>query len=175
MARLVFVCLLIGSSYHAAAAAESAPLTTAPRYVVKVKCLRVEDGKQIIAVDTEVTGTKGTPLKTNLGGKDGLVLNLDMRDVPGGSPPKYVARLKLVESKKGKENVLSAPTIMTTAGTPAKLMVGQEKGDRIEVDLMVREVVLTASSHGTSLMKMVNPRIIIQDEEEDKLGVTPSP
>ena len=174
MARLVFACLLIGSSCHAAVAAESAPSTTAPRYVVKVKFLRVEDGKQIIAVDTEVTGTKGTPLKTNLGGKNGLVLKLDMRDVPGGSPPKYVARLKLVESKKGKENVLSAPTIMTTAGTPAKLMVGQEKGDRIEVDLTVREIA-AASSLGTSRMKMVNIPIIIQDEEEEKLGVTPSP
>ena len=39
MARLVFVCLLIGSSFHAAVAAESAPSTTAPRYVVKVKFL----------------------------------------------------------------------------------------------------------------------------------------
>jgi len=104
MARLIFACLLIGSSCHAAVAAESAPLTTAPRYVVKVKFLRVEDGKQIIAVDTEVTGTKGTPLKTNLGGKNGLVLKLDMRDVPGGSPPKYVARLKLVESKKARRS-----------------------------------------------------------------------
>ena len=98
-----------------------------------------------------------------------------MRDVPGGSPPKYVARLKLVESKKGKENVLSAPTIMTTAGTPAKLMVGQEKGDRIEVDLTVREAVAATSSLGTSRMKVVNIPIIIQDEEEEKLGVTPSP
>ncbi|MGA2256805.1 MAG: hypothetical protein ABSG53_19315 [Thermoguttaceae bacterium] len=174
MARLFFACLLIGSSCHAAAA-ESAPSTTALRYVVKVKFLRVEDGKQIIAVDTEVSGTKGTPLKTNLGGKNGLVLKLDMRDVPGGSPPKYVARLKLVESKKGKENVLSAPTIMTTAGTPAKLMVGQEKGDRIEVELTVREVVSAASSLGTSRMQIVSPRIIISDGEEEKLGVTPSP
>ena len=45
--------------------------------------------------------------------------------------------------------MLSAPTIMTTADTPAKLMVGQEKGDRIEVDLTVREVVSAASSLGT--------------------------
>ncbi len=175
MARLVFACLLIGSSCHAAAAAESAPFTTAPRYVVKVKFLRVEDGKQSIAVDTEVTGTKGTPLRTNLGGKNGLALKLDMRDVPGGSPPKYATHLELVESKKGKENVLSAPTIMTTAGTPAKLMVGQEKGDRIEVELTVREVVSAVSSLGTSRMKTVDIPIIIQDEEEEKLGVTPSP
>jgi len=175
MARLVFACLLIGSSCHAAAAAESAPFTTAPRYVVKVKFLRVEDGKQSIAVDTEVTGTKGTPLRTNLGGKNGLALKLDMRDVPGDSPPKYATHLELVESKKCKENVLSAPTIMTTAGTPAKLMVGQEKGDRIEVELTVREVVSAVSSLGTSRMKTVDIPIIIQDEEEEKLGVTPSP
>ena len=135
----------------------------------------IRGGALIIAVDTEVTGTKDTPLKTNLGGENGLVLKLDMRDAPGGAPPKYVAHLKLVESKKGKENVLSAPTIMTTAGTPAKLMVGQEKGDRIEVDLTVREVVSAASSLGTSRMKMVNIPIIIQNEEEQKLGVTPSP
>ena len=101
---MFIACLLIGSWCHAAVAAESGPSANAPRYVVKVRFLRVEGGKQIIAVDTEVTGTKGTPLKTNLGGKDGLVLKLDMRDVPGGSPPQYVAHLKLVESKKGKEN-----------------------------------------------------------------------
>ena len=71
--------------------------------------------------------------------------------------------------------MLSAPTITTTAGTPAKLLVGQEKGDRIEVDLTVREVVSAASSLGTSRMKIVNILIIIQDEEEEKLGVTPSP
>ena len=69
MARFVFACLLIGSWCHAAIAAESAPSANAPRYVAKVKFLRVEGGKQIIAVDTEVTGTKGTPLKANLGGK----------------------------------------------------------------------------------------------------------
>jgi len=174
MARFFIACLVIGSWCQSAVAAESAPSANALRYVVKVRYLRVDGGKQTIVVDTEVTGTKGTPLKTNLGGKDGLVLKLDMRDVSGGSPPKYVAHLKLVESKKGKENVLSAPTIMTTAGTPAKLMVGQEKGDRIEVDLMVREVV-SASSYGTTLISVAAPRIIIQDEEEDKMEVQPSP
>jgi type II secretory pathway component GspD/PulD (secretin) len=174
MARFVFACLLIGSSC-CAAVADSGPSANAPRYVAKVKFLRVDGGKQIIAVDTEVTGTKGTPLKTNLGGKDGLVLKLDMRDVPGGTPSQYVIQFKLIETKNGKESVLSAPTIMTTAGRPAKLMVGQEKGDRIEVDLTVREVAATASSHGTSLMKMVNPRIIIQDEEEDRMEIQSSP
>ncbi len=139
MARLVLACLLIGSLCHAAIAAESGPSTNAPRYVAKVKFLRVEDGKQIIAVDTEVTGTQGMPLKASLDGKNGLFLKLDMRDVPGGAPPKYVAQFNLVETKNGKEIVLSAPTIMTTAERPAKLMVGQEKGDRIEVDLTVRE------------------------------------
>ena len=174
MARFAFACLLIGSWCPAAVAAESAPLTTAPRYVAKVKFLRVEGGKQTIAVDTEVTGTKGTPLKTNLGGKDGLVLKLDIRDVAGGTPSQYVIQFKLIETKNGKESVLSAPTITTTAERPAKLMVGQEKGDRIEVDLTVREVAAT-STLGTSRMKMVNIPIIIQDEEEDRMEVQPGP
>ena len=175
MARFVFVCLLIGSWCHAAAAAESGPSANAPRYVAKVRFLRVDGGKQVIAVETEVTGTKGMPLKTNLRGKDGLVLKLDMRDLPGGAPPQYIAHFTLVEKKNGKEIVLSAPTIMTIVGRPAKLMVGQEKGDRIEVDLTVREVVLAASPRGTSLMKMVNPRIIISDEEEDRMEIQSSP
>jgi len=174
MARIVLACLLIGLWCRAAVAAESAPSANAPHYVAKVKFLRVEGGKQTIAVDTEVTGIKGTPLKTNLSGKDGLVLKLDMRDVPGGTPSQYVIQLKLVESKNGKENVLSAPTIMTTAEKPAKLMVGQEKGDRIEVDLTVWEVA-TTSSLGTSRMKMVNIPLIIQDEDEDRMEIQSSP
>jgi hypothetical protein len=174
MTRFVFACLLIGSWCHAAVAAEFVPSANATRYVAKVKFLRVDGGKQTTSIDAEVTGTKGTPLKTNLRGKDGLVLKLDMRDVPGGTLSQYVVQLKLVESKKGKDVVLSAPTITTTAERPAKLMVGQEKGDRIEVDLTVREV-SAASSHGTSLMKMVNIPIIIQDEEEDRMEVQPGP
>ena len=75
MARFVFACLLIGSWCPAAIAAESVPLTTTPRYVVKVRFLRVDGGKQIIAVETEVTGTKGTPLKADLAKRDGMVLN----------------------------------------------------------------------------------------------------
>jgi len=54
-------------------------------------------------------------------------------------------------------------------------MVGQEKGDRIEVDLTVREVAAAVSSLGTSRMKMVNIPIIIQDEEEDRMEVQPGP
>ena len=175
MARFVFACLLIGSWCHAAVAADSGPTANVPGYVAKIKLLRVEDGKQVIAVETEVTGTKGMPLKTNLDGKDGLVLKLEMRNVSGGAPPQYIAHFTLVEEKNGKEIVLSAPTITTTAGRPAKLMVGQEKGDRIEVDLTVREVVLAASPRGTSLMEMVNPRIIISDEEEDRMEIQSSP
>ena len=176
MARFVFACLLIGSWCHAAVAADSGPTANVPGYVAKIKFLRVEDGKQVITVETEVTGTKGTPLKTNLRGKDGLVLKLDMRDLPGGTPSQYVVQLKLVESKKGKEIVLSAPTITTTAERPAKLMVGQEKGDRIEVDLTVREVVSATSSLGTSRMQIVRPRIIISDgEEEDRMEIQSSP
>ena len=86
MVRFVFACLLIGSWCHAAVAAESGPSANAPRYVVKVRYLRIDGGKQTISVDTEVTGTKGTPLKTNLGSKDGLVLKLEIRDSPGGTP-----------------------------------------------------------------------------------------
>ena len=174
MARFIFACLLIGSCCHAAIAAESVPSVTAPRYLVKVRYLRIDGGKKTIAVETEVTGTKGTPLKADLAKRDGMVLKLHMRELPGGTPSRYVAYLKLVESKNGKEIVLSAPMLIVTAERPAKLMVGQEKGDRIEVDLTVRDVA-AASSYGTSLMNRVNIPIIIQDEEEEKLGVTPSP
>jgi hypothetical protein len=96
-----------------------------------------------------------------------------MRDVPGDARSQYVAQFSLVESKQGKQVVLSAPTITTTAGVPGKLTVSQEKGDRIEVDLTVREVV-PASIYGNSLMTVVTPRII-QDDEEDKMEVTSGP
>jgi hypothetical protein len=172
MFRFAFTCLLIGSWCHTAFAAESAPSAKTPRYVATVRLLQVESGKLSTAVETEVTGVKGTPLKTNLASK-GLVLKLDMRDVPGDARSQYVAQFSLVESKQGKQVVLSAPTITTTAGVPGKLTVSQEKGDRIEVDLTVREVV-PASIYGNSLMTVVTPRII-QDDEEDKMEVTSGP
>ena len=103
-----------------------------------------------------------------------MVLKLDMRDVAGGASSFYVAHFRLVETKNGKEIVLSQPSLMTAAERPAKLMVGQVKGDRIEVDLTVREVVSATSSLGTSQMKMVNLPIIIQDEE-DRMEIQSSP
>jgi hypothetical protein len=124
-----------------------------------------------MAVNTEVTGTKGTPLKTVLGGKDGLTLRLEMKDVPNAKPSQYLAQFKLTNGRQ----VLSAPALVTTVGKPAKLMVGQEKGDRIEVDLVVREIAAASSAVSASqiIMGGVTPRTIIQEEEEEKLGVAP--
>ena len=189
MPRLVAALILFGSCCPVFAS-EPPPLSPAARYSAKIKFLRVDGGTQIIAVDTEVTGTKGTPLKTNLGGKDGLILKLELRDLNGGTPTQYLAQFRLTE----KGRVLAEPVLVTTAGKPAKLTVGQEKGDRIEVEVTVSEGVSAAieskptgreqtnrrqppaaapSSYGTSLMMMVHPRLIIQEEEEEKLPVTP--
>lgn len=183
----VIVCLLVGLWCHAAVAIEPVPSANARPYVAKVKYLRVDGGKETMAVATEVTGTAGTPLKTKLAGKNGLVLSLDLRTVPNTTPSQYLAQFKLFETKKDKEIVLSAPTLVTTVGSPAKLMVGQEKGDRIEVEVTVREgapaldkqpATSAKSDRGrstTSLMMYVTPRIIIQEEEEEKMGIQPMP
>lgn len=177
MSRLLFALVLAVSSCPALAS--EPPPTTATRYIAKVSFLKVDGGKQL-SLNTEVIGTKGTPLKTALGGKDGLTLTLDMHDLPNTMPTQYVAQFKLVEiGKDGKENVLSAPALVTTVGRPAKIMVGQEKGDRIEVDLVVREISgasSAASGHPNKspsqiIVGGVTPRIIIQEEEEEKLGV----
>lgn len=166
--------------------------TNAARYVAKIKFLKVSDGKEVIAVETEVIGTKGTPLKATLGSKNELTLKVEMQDT-SCNPSRYVAQFNLVEIKGDKTTVLSRPTLMTTIGEPAKILLGKEKGDRLEVDFTVREIASTAnepkspahglakseqppvsaaSSLGTSLMMMVNPRIIIQEEEEPRV---PSP
>jgi len=179
MPRFLLALILLASCCLATAN-EPAP-TTASRFVAKVKFLRVDGGKQIMAVNTEVTGTKGTPLKTNLGGKDGLTLRLEMRDVPDIQPSQYIAQFKLVETDRDKDTILSQPAIMTTAGTPAKVMVGTS-ANRIEVELVVREIGAASpaasrpasTAGGKIIMGGVNPRIIIQEEEEEKLGI-PAP
>jgi hypothetical protein len=130
MARFILACLLAELCLQPAVAAEPAR-STASRYVAKIKFVRVEEGRQLIAVDTEVTGTKGTPLKAVLGDKNGLVLKLDMQDLPGG----YVARIVLVDTNNGREAVLCRPRIMTAEGVPATIRVGG-----LEVDLLVRAV-----------------------------------
>jgi hypothetical protein len=193
MSRLVMACVLFGSCCHAATSSEPLFPANATRYAAKIKYLKVDGGNQIMAVETEITGLKGTALKTTLGGKNGLTLKLEIQDVPGSKPSQYLAHFKLLETKGDKVVVLSAPAIVTTVGHPAKLMVGQEKGDRIEVGLTVREIAsaatepkatsdkpakskplpasAAASSYGTSVMKMVNVPIVIQEEEEERLGI----
>jgi hypothetical protein len=144
MSRLVIACVLFGSWCHAASSSKPLSPANATRYAAKVKYLKVDGGNQIMAVETEITGLKGTTLKTTLGGKNGLTLKLEIQDVPGSKPSQYLAHFELLETKRDKVIVLSAPTIVTTVGHPAKLMVGQEKGDRIEVDLTVREIASAA-------------------------------
>ena len=134
MPRLLFVFIVFASCCFAVAD-EKSPPKTATKYTATIEFVKVEQGKQVIAVDTKVIGTKGTPLKVDLGGRDGLALKLEIQDLQGATPSQYLAQFRLIE--KGK--VLSAPTITTTVERPAKLFVGQEKGDRIEVDLTVKE------------------------------------
>ena len=198
MSRLVIACVLFASWCHAAASSEPMTTTKATQFAAKVKYLKVDDGKQIVVVETEVTGIKGTPLKTTLGGKNGLTLKLEIQDVPGGKPSqpaRYFARFRLVERKGDKEMVLSQPALMATVGQPAQILIGNEN-DRIDVDLTVWEIVSAAneskptahipaksgqppapavSSLESPPIKMATPRLIIQEEEEDKLGVQPPP
>jgi hypothetical protein len=142
MPRFLIACMLLGSWCHAAAEETASP-AAAPRYAAKIKFLKIDRGRQIMAVNTEVAGTAGMPLKTTLRGRNGLVLKLEMQDVAGSAPAQYLARFKLVETGRHKEIVLSEPTLVTTVGHPAKLMVGEKDGDRLELDLVVREVVGT--------------------------------
>ena len=168
MPRLAAALILFGCCH---VAASDTPPPTAARYVAKVKFMRVDGGKQIVTVETEVTGTKGTPLKADLSGEDGLILKLEMRDLPSGQPTQYLAQFRLTNGRQ----VLSAPTLVTTTGRPAKLTVGQEKGDRIEVDLVVGEIgaASSAASGQVGFVSCGSPRIIIQGEEEEKLPVAP--
>ena len=167
--------------------------TTGTRYVAEIKFLRVAD-KRTITIETGVAGTKGMPLKTDLVGPNGLRLKLDIRDIADTRPTQYLAKLRLTEVKKdGKKYVLCEPRIITVVGHRAELMVGEGGKDRTEFELLVKEGAAVnrdapkpaaqkptnkEQSQGsvgpegtTSLMKMVSPRIIIQEEEEEKLGV----
>lgn len=187
MSRLLLTCLLLGTWSFVAAAETATSPTSGTRYVAKIKFLRVFQDKQTVSIDTEVAGTKGTPLKTDLAGPKGMVLKLDIRDITGKGPTMYLAEFRLIEVKKdGKEYVLNHPRIVTVVGHPAKLRVGEEGKDRIEVDLIVKEVAVvnhdvpvltakdlsirkqpqvpTASTYGTSL-DTVAPAMVGADEK----------
>lgn len=192
MLRVFLTCVLLAACTQAVAT-EPASSTTDTRYTVKFKLLRVE-GEQATTIEREVTGVRGTPLKCKFNGPNGLVLNLDVRDEANSQPPlrtqptTYIAELKLVEATNDSEQrVLSQPKVATVAGCPAKLLVGDKKGDRVELDLIIKEGMAGATksqavvqdatnskkqkyfpstTYGMSLMKMVDPRALIQEEEE---------
>ena len=217
MLRLLIASVIIGSCCTATAADSASPTKVAPcvvptaeaphvvntappnavHYTAKIKFLEVRQ-KQAVNMQTEVSGVVGTPLKTDFSGNCmGRRLMLQLQDIPGGKPTKYVAQFQWVETQKdGKESVLFAPKVMTTAGVPAVVKVGDEKGDRFQLDLTVTEGTPAAnkpkpatstltssirpapsasSNLGTSLMHMVDPRIIITGEEEERLSVVPVP
>ena len=220
MFRLLVASAMIGSCCTATAADSASPTKVAPcivppnvaphvvaddtallpnavHYTAKIKFVEVRQ-KLTTEMRTEVAGVVGTPLKTDFSGKGfGRRLMLQLQDIPGGKPTKYVAQFQWVETQKdGKESVLFAPKVMTTAGVPAVVKVGDEKGDRFQLDLTVTEGTPAAnkpkpatstltssirpapsasSNLGTSLMHMVDPRIIITGEEEERLGVVPVP
>jgi hypothetical protein len=202
MSRLLLACLLLGLCHSAAA--ETASTASGTRYVVKFKFLKVDQkGTRNTAIASEVAGTKGTPLRTDLRVPNGMVLKLDIREVADSQPTYYVAEFKLIEAKKdGKQKVLAKPTILTAVGCPASLKIGAEASDRIEVNLIVNEKV-SAEDGGKKatqsptknyqpcplaeldqtrdntppsriIMGGVEPRIIIQDEEEERLSI-PTP
>lgn len=173
--------------------------TNAVHYVAKIKFLEVRQ-KQTITMQTEVSGVAGVPLKTDLSGSSmKRQLKLQLQDVPSSKPTQYVAEFQWVEIQKdGTVTVLFAPKLMTTVGVPALIRVGEEKGDRFEINLTVTEGVSvankpktttqnptnskqptvcnpTTTSSGTLRMGFVTPRIIIQEEEEDRLPIIPMP
>jgi hypothetical protein len=166
--------MFVGSCCHAVAD-EAAHVPNATRFVAKIKFIEVRQ-KQTMTVETEVTGTKGKPLKMDLGGQRmGRQLRLEMHDVPDTQPPQYFAQFRLVAvTKERVQKVLAEPALVTVVGRPAKFVSGAEKGDRIEIELTVKEMGTAgpaAPGEGIAtrcglILGGVTPRIIIQEEEE---------
>lgn len=172
---------------------DTASPPNAVHYVAKIKFLEVRQ-KQTTTVQTELAGVVGTSLKFDLDSPSmGRRLKLQLQDMAGGRPSQYLAEFQWVEIQKdGTVKVLFAPKLVTTVGVPATIKVGDEKSDQFQVDLTITEGASAAnktkpaaqnptnsvqssvsvpSSLGTSLMHMVNPRIIITGEEEERLSV----
>jgi hypothetical protein len=154
MARFVFACLLVGSWCPVAIAATPRLTPNTPLYVATIKYVLLEDGKETFTCNTTTMERIGVAMKvtlggvqsaTNSGGKDGRIdtdaldLKLDMLGVPGTTPSQYDAQFRLTEINNGKQIVRSEPRLIATVGKPARLRIGGEKGDRIEIDLTVRE------------------------------------
>jgi hypothetical protein len=201
MASLFAVCLLIVSSCQIA---DEPPCPTGkPGYVVKIRFLEVRQAKTFGA-STEVGGIRGSPLKIEVARILERRLYLEVQEVPGTQPTQYLVELRGSEVQQdGSLKVLFEPKLVTTVGRPATLKIGERQGDRIEVEISVREdtVAIPAASGqpnqpkprttapatgkppppsvpsnlGTSRMQMVDPRLIIQEEEEERLPVQPSP
>jgi hypothetical protein len=254
MPRLFTACLVLGLWCHAAASGETPspvnPALYVPNSVPKIKVaesgetlfranpihyaatikLKGVKQKQTIGMDTELAGTRGTPLKFEANGVPTVngrcKLKIEIQDVPGSKPTQYVAQFKWIEiEKSGKENTVAAPKITTLGGTPAKLTFKTEDGDPIEIELKVREIASAPnnskppsmpnsapydtnpyapkptmpsvrlktnlpapqkpaipvvpnpvpSNVGQSLMKMVHPRIILIQNEDEELQQAPTP
>jgi hypothetical protein len=107
-------------------------------YVAKIKFIEVSDGgKQSRGVQTEI----GVPFDATIGGWGDRDLNLDIRQVPGTKSAQWQAHVEFIErSESGKQKVLCSPTLITVVGRPASILIGEEKGDRIEFELVVKEV-----------------------------------
>jgi hypothetical protein len=195
MSQLLIARLVLGLCSLVVAAEPVATPKNDARFVAKITFSRfVAKDNHKTSFATEVAGTKGEPLKVNLGGVNGLRLLIDIREVENSRPAQYLAEIKLMEmGSDGRPRALSAPKIVTTAGQAAKVSVGVEGQDRTELSLTITEKtaansdgpkpgdqtpagkkptsISTGPDGATSLMKMVNPRIIIQEEEEEKLGI----
>jgi hypothetical protein len=179
MFQILLASLMLGS-FCQTAISETRPSTTRPRCTAKVTFVRIVESKQVIVVNSEVIGFKGEPLKAAWCNKGRLTLKLEIQEVPDTTPAMYLARFRLTETKMGKKSVLFEPEIVTAVDTPAKLTVGNEKDNRIEIEVTVREGVSgsdqpkTATADGKTILGSVTPWLIIQDEaEEERLGIQP--
>lgn len=141
MSRFLFLAALLAPWCLFSAQAEP-PASATAQYVAKIRFLEIaEEGKRKLALTTEIQGTHGSPLKVAVGGVNGRVLRLEIQDTPETTPTQYDAQFRLIQAgTDGEEAVISAPRLVALAGTPAKVMIGEENGDRIEIDLTVTEV-----------------------------------
>ncbi len=105
----------------------------------KIHLLQVKEGKTT-SIDTQLTGAVESPLKSEFGGVNGTLFKIEITRVPGASPTQFKAQIYHVQGKGANERVLASPTLITLAGQPATVQIGNVGGDRLELELEVREL-----------------------------------
>lgn len=104
------------------------------RYMARVRVRTVESGRTN-EIQTEVSGTVGQPLELSVAGNGPLRLDMAVRDLAGTGPRQYQAEFRLTKAKE----VLSSPKLTTLVDRPAQIFVGEQGGDRIEIEVLIRE------------------------------------